>query len=758
MADKNNYCVIAVYGGEKPVLDAALEFLEETENTYEVFCTRDELLLVYPKALSNGDAESAARALSERTGVCTAAAYGIPGADCRFAVYRRGEAIASADYKDGRRLGANGIEQLAGNDALSLPELAFLPWDADQERTDDWEQLVCRDIFHLSPTPPPPDRGFYAHLDETASSEKISVYFYRKKPLSEFTRYYQERIKLLFGSARSPGILEKISRIPELIKPSSNHIGTENTFPPYELELPRYIKRPNYYEILPDGRIIPCEDPDAYYSGDTRYSRYEPFIPSCYCALYTSLEELGYRQIGIDGSGQVYVWAQGKGIYIFDVELTYCNFEPTAEDFIAFYLNKAGDMCMLFTCGEDGAAAMDACRVSCKPYLPDKLLPPLKPPVENVNYASCHIRRGGKCTVPSKLIKLLSERPGRSYRILREESGRFLSLYGVEYEEVCALALELSVLLQTTVLATYGTKHAYFHVDDKLSVFSRGELIVEMGHHEGIPPLTNSSRGSTELLNDKRMDPWTRKQVTMSMYGDLYSNLIFMHLYGEFPDTWRLRVYQTASEIAAENIEVITLIRQAQPWDKDQREKMRPFFLSAAAGPDAVELSHLRGELADPCLLRWLYMPQNQRLTLYNYEGYLNERELASYGIAPDGAVVPWDESMAERRAELPNFSALERFSEEYDMKLPYDYSIIGIDGRDRIYIEHEKNGIYITDRDLTACKLVKFTKGIEGWYQNEAGEFCFFARNRSEYAKPDNWVYKIVFDSEEGGGDIELG
>lgn len=582
---------------------------------------------------------------------------------------------------------------------------------------------------------------------------------------SDQVQFYSQRIKQLFEHAQRLNKIEKISHIPELIPSVCLQLSTRAYFPQYELELPSYLTRPNYYEILPDGQMVLVENADPFRKADEQPEEFciakTALIPF-YKPIYTALREAGNcRVFGIDKNEQLYAWEQNKGVYIFDAYFTYCNFEAVNGDFIAWYLNAHGDMCMVFTCPEDHGESMDVYRISCDRQLPKNRLQPIRPPWKFKQYASVHIRCDEFEKYLPKILTILQQQEGHTYKILCEERGHYLSIYETyaDKEHIKTLSEKLAKCFPRTVIATFGTTEE----NETMSIFGKRSQIADI-FYDGTQ-LTTTMKWS-ELLSNSCIDPWTRKRMKQvpKWTIDLYCKALMV--YAKFPSKEDLSPnYIFANAVTVEgNVQVFHALKtdfderreEAEAQEKSRREA---FLNSANSSAQLVELSHIKGELEEPIIVGWWYLLPNQKLTLYDPKGYLNERELGFYGIQPDGSVSQWEESMAEKPILIPNFSALDQIAHACEDWILLDIMSIGIDRKDRIYASG-KHGIYVMDRDMTRCSFVKCSKMIDGWYLNDAGEFCFFGRNQNIDGgqPPDTWVYKIVIDETQWEDCHEVG
>lgn len=709
-----------------------------------------------------------AQEISNALSVSTIMAQGTRGLDCEFRVFRQGTEIAMAEYRNGRRICANGIVELEKAEFLSLAELLFLPDDWEQERTDDWEQLVCKDIFGMElEFPQSPQNGYRLVLDNALSTQQIQVYQWQKIPMSFEEQSCAQHVARFFENAQHLSKIEKISHIPELIPSVCLQLDTRGYFPNYELDRPSYLSRPNYYEIMPDGQMVPAENANPFRKASEQPEEFcvakTGLIPY-YEPIHTALREAGNcRLFGIDKNEQLYAWEQNKGIYIFDKDCTYCNFEAVSGDLIGWYLNAHGDMCLVFTCPEDNGESMDIYRIPCDPQFPEKRLPPVALPREEkdgIRYASVHIRCGNSEQLFPKVLKILHRQQDQTYKVFCKDSGHYLSVYETtgDGSHIAMLAEEFATVFPRTVVATYGTSDE----KEKVSIWGKREHIMDVSSDEDI---FLRSEKELSLWSEKRLDPWTRKRIKFLSGGfDSYCRALM--IYAQFPTQRDLSPhYNFLDTVTTEgNVQIF----RAQETDYDERRKQaevlkkaqgETLLCSADSNAQLVQLSHLKGELEEPIVVGWWYLLPNQKLALYDPKGYLNQRELGTYGIQADGSLAPWEDIMAGKPIFIPNFSVLNRCIHDYQDWFPWEIMILGIDGQDRIYASG-KQGIYVMDRDMTKCSFVKCSKMIDGWYLNNAGEFCFFGRNQriDGGQRPDTWVYKIAVDETQWEDGHEMG
>lgn len=260
------------------------------------------------------------------------------------------------------------------------------------------------------------------------------------------------------------------------------------------------------------------------------------------------------------------------------------------------------------------------------------------------------------------------------------------------------------------------------------------------------------------LWSEKRLDPWTRKRIKLLNGVDSYCPVLMT--YAQFPTEQDLSPHYIFTDTVT--VEGNVQIFHALETDFDERRKeaeaqeksLREAFLNSAdSSAQLILLNHLKGEMSEPQVAAWGYIFPNQRMTLYDPKGYIDSRELGSYGIRPDGSVAAWEDSMAEKPILIPNFSALNRFIHTYQDRFLLDMMFLGIDKKDRVYASGNR-GIYVMDRDMTHCSFVKCSKMIDNWYLNDAGEFCFFGRNQDT----DTYFYKIIIDETQWEDCREVG
>lgn len=579
---------------------------------------------------------------------------------------------------------------------------------------------------------------------------------------SDQVQFYSQRIKQLFECAQRLNRIEKISHIPELIVTNDFQLNTRVYFPLYDEDRPSYLPRPNYYEILPDGQMVLVENADPFRKAEEQPEEFcftkTGLIPF-YEPSYTALREAGNcRLFGIDKNEQLYAWDPNKGIYVFDADFTYCNFEAVNGDFIAWYLNAHGDMCMVFTCPEDHGESMDIYRISCDIQRPENRLQPIRPPWKFKQYASVHIRCDDAEKMLPKILKILHQQD-HNYKIFCKETGYYLSIYETtgDGEHIARLAEKIAAVFPRTVVAAYGT------TDEKetVSLWGKREHIMDVFSDED---MLVSTEKELSLWSEKRLDPWTRKRIKLLSGVDSYCPVLMT--YAQFPTEQDLSPHYIFTDTVT--VEGNVQIFHALETDFDERRKeaeaqeksLREAFLNSAdSSAQLVQLSRIKGELDEPSVVGWWYLLPNQKLTLYDPKGYIDARELGFYGIRSDGSVSQWEESMAEKPILIPNFSALNRFIYTYQDRFLGDMMFLGIDKNDRIYASGNR-GIYVMDRDMTRCSFVKCSKMIDGWYLNDAGEFCFFGRNQNIDGgqRSDTWVYKIAIDETQWEDCHEVG